>query len=167
MVKEKSKAAERESLHARAKRHAIYIIIEAIFGLSLGLGAFSLTELSIRDTHDLFTAVGFFGFSYFLILHECKRSPKKEKCKLRLFVPRFIRANSGIKSTLFRLKKHVITWKNRQIDKGLPRTVFHRGCFPLVSGLNAFSEAYASTHHSLHQEVFHRSEADLAKHQDT
>jgi len=67
MVEERSKEAERESLHARAERHAIYVIIDAVFGLSLGLGAFSLTELPIMNTRDLFTAVGFFGFSYFII----------------------------------------------------------------------------------------------------
>ena len=67
MVKEKSNEAERESLHHRAERHAIYIIIDAVFGLSLGLGAFSLTELPITNAHDLFAAVGFFGFSYFII----------------------------------------------------------------------------------------------------
>lgn len=67
MVKEKSKAAEKESLHARAERHAVYVIIDAVFGMSLGLGAYSLTELPITNAHDLFAAVGFFGFSYFII----------------------------------------------------------------------------------------------------
>lgn len=67
MVEEKSKATERESLHARSERHAMYVIIDAVFSLSLGLGAFSLTELPITNTHDLFVAVGFFGFSYFII----------------------------------------------------------------------------------------------------
>lgn len=67
MVEEKSKVAERESLHARSERRTVYIIIDAVFGLSLGLGAFSLTELPIMNTRDLFTAVGFFGFSYFII----------------------------------------------------------------------------------------------------
>ena len=67
MVEEKSEAAERESLHTRAERHAIYVIIDAVFGLSLGLGAFSLTQLPITNTQDLFVAVGFFGFSYFII----------------------------------------------------------------------------------------------------
>ena len=67
MVEEKSKAADRESLHARAERHAVYIIIDAVFGLSLGLGAFSLTELPITNASDLFAGVGFFGFSYFII----------------------------------------------------------------------------------------------------
>jgi hypothetical protein len=50
-----------------AVRHAVYTIIDAIFGLSLGLGAFSLTDLPIRNAQDLFTAVGFFGVSYFII----------------------------------------------------------------------------------------------------
>jgi len=67
MVEEKSEAAERESLHTRAERHAIYVIIDAVFGLSLGLGAFSLTQLPIMNTSDLFVSVGFFGFSYFII----------------------------------------------------------------------------------------------------
>ncbi len=67
MVKEKSKPIEKESLHARAERHAVYVIIDAVFGLSLGLGAYSLTELPITNSIDLFAAVGFFGFSYFII----------------------------------------------------------------------------------------------------
>jgi len=67
MVEEKSKATERESLHHRAERRAVYPIIDAVFGLSLGLGAFSLTELPLTDAQDLFVAIGFFGFSYFII----------------------------------------------------------------------------------------------------
>jgi hypothetical protein len=67
MVDEKSEATERESLHHRAERHATYVIIDAVFGLSLGLGAFSLTELPMRSANDLFVAIGFFGFSYFII----------------------------------------------------------------------------------------------------
>jgi len=63
----KSKVSERESLHHRAERHAMYVIIDAVFGLSLGLGAFSLTELPIGSADDLFVAIGFFGFSYFII----------------------------------------------------------------------------------------------------
>jgi hypothetical protein len=66
MVEEKSKG-ERESLHHRAERHAFHNIIDAVFGLSLGLGAFSLTELPITNAPDLFAAIGFFGFSYFII----------------------------------------------------------------------------------------------------
>ena len=58
---------EQESLHAQAERQAVYVIIDAVFGLSLGLGAFSLTELPIVNTRDLFTSVGFFGFSYVII----------------------------------------------------------------------------------------------------
>lgn len=67
MVEEKSKATERESLHHRAERHAVHTIIDAVFGLSLGLGAFSLTELPLANAQDLFAAIGFFGFSYFII----------------------------------------------------------------------------------------------------
>jgi len=67
MDKEKSEASGKESLHAQSERHAIYVIIDAVFGLSLGLGAFSLTELPIMSTRDLFLAVGFFGFSYVII----------------------------------------------------------------------------------------------------
>lgn len=66
MVEEKSEEAE-ESLHARSERYAMYVIIDAVFGLSLGLGAFSLTELPIMNTLDLLMAVGFFGFSYLII----------------------------------------------------------------------------------------------------
>jgi len=67
MAEEKNKAAEKESLHHRAERRAIHTIIDAVFGLSLGLGAFSLTELPITKAEDLFAAIGFFGFSYFVI----------------------------------------------------------------------------------------------------
>jgi hypothetical protein len=67
MVEEESKVFEKESLHHRAERHAMYVIIDAVFGLSLGLGAFSLTELPITAAQDLLMAVGFFGFSYFII----------------------------------------------------------------------------------------------------
>jgi hypothetical protein len=67
MVKEDHGKKEKESLHERSERHAIYVIIDAVFGLSLGLGAFSLTELPIVNTQGLFAAIGFFGFSYFII----------------------------------------------------------------------------------------------------
>ena len=67
MVKEKSREGAKESLHHRSERHAIYVLIDAVFGLSLGLGAFSLTELPITNAQDLFAAIGFFGFSYFVI----------------------------------------------------------------------------------------------------
>jgi hypothetical protein len=63
----RNEASQTESLHHRAERHALYIIIDAVFGLSLGLGAFSLTELPIGNANDLHTAIGFFGFSYFII----------------------------------------------------------------------------------------------------
>jgi hypothetical protein len=66
MVKENNEERE-ESLHARSERQAIYVIIDAVFGLSLGLGAFSLTELPILNTRDLLISIGFFGFSYFII----------------------------------------------------------------------------------------------------
>jgi hypothetical protein len=58
---------KKESLHERSERHAIYVIIDAVFGLSLGLGAFSLTQLPMVNTRDLLAAIGFFGFSYFII----------------------------------------------------------------------------------------------------
>lgn len=58
---------KRESLHHRAERHAVYTIIDAVFGLSLGLGAFSLTDLPLANAQDLLAAIGFFGFSYFII----------------------------------------------------------------------------------------------------
>jgi len=67
MVEEESAEAKKESLHKRSERHAIYTIIDAVFGLSLGLGAFSLTDLPMLNTSDLLTAIGFFGFSYFII----------------------------------------------------------------------------------------------------
>ena len=67
MVERKSEAAQRESLHHRSERRAIYVIMDAVFGLSLGLGAFSLTELPIANAQDLFASIAFFGFSYFVI----------------------------------------------------------------------------------------------------
>jgi hypothetical protein len=67
MAKENNEKKDMESLHERSERHAIYVIIDAVFGLSLGLGAFSLTELPIANTHDLLVAIGFFGFSYVII----------------------------------------------------------------------------------------------------
>jgi hypothetical protein len=67
MVNKSGEEVKRESLHAESERHAIYVIIDAIFGLSLGLGAFSLTELPILSSLDLYVAVGFFGFSYLVI----------------------------------------------------------------------------------------------------
>lgn len=60
-------AAEKESLHSHAERHAVYTIIDAVSGLSLGLGAFSLTELPASTAKNLFLSVGFFGFSYLII----------------------------------------------------------------------------------------------------
>jgi hypothetical protein len=67
LTKDSHEREKEESLHARSEREAIYVIIDAIFGLSLGLGAFSLTELPIMNTSDLFVAIGFFGFSYIII----------------------------------------------------------------------------------------------------
>ena len=67
IMKKNNEEIQKESLHERSERHAIYVIIDAVFGLSLGLGAFSLTELPIVNTHDLLVAIGFFGFSYFII----------------------------------------------------------------------------------------------------
>jgi apolipoprotein N-acyltransferase len=67
MVEEKNEVSGKESLHHRAERRAVHTIIDAVFGLSLGLGAFSLTELPITNAQDLFVAIGFFGFSYFII----------------------------------------------------------------------------------------------------
>ncbi len=67
MVEEDRSEERKESLHAQSERHAIYTIIDAVFGLSLGLGAFSLTDLPLLSTHDLLIAIGFFGFSYFII----------------------------------------------------------------------------------------------------
>ena len=66
MAKEKIETVK-ESLHHQAERHAIYTIVDAVFGLSLGLGAFSLTELPITEPQELFLAISFFGFSYFVI----------------------------------------------------------------------------------------------------
>jgi hypothetical protein len=67
LVGEEPEEAEEESLHARSERHAIYVIIDAVFGLSLGLGAFSLTQLPMANTRDLLISIGFFGLSYFII----------------------------------------------------------------------------------------------------
>ena len=67
MVADNAKMEEKEDLHHRAERRAVYVIIDAVFGLSLGLGAFSLTDVPLDSSQDLFVAVGFFGFSYAII----------------------------------------------------------------------------------------------------
>lgn len=67
MVDDEREMEEKEDLHHRAERRAVYVIIDAVFGLSLGLGAFSLTDVPLASSQDLFVAAGFFGFSYFII----------------------------------------------------------------------------------------------------
>jgi len=67
ILEEETSKARKESVHQQAERHALYIIIDAVFGLALGLGAFSLTDIPLRNGHDLFLAVSFFAFSYFVI----------------------------------------------------------------------------------------------------
>ncbi len=56
-----------ESLHHRSERRAMHIVTDAVFGLALGLGAFSLIEYPINTLNDIFVAIGFFALTFFLI----------------------------------------------------------------------------------------------------
>ena len=47
---------------------AIAGIIDALFGLALGLGAFSLTSFPLRELVDVFDAILFFGVTYIFIV---------------------------------------------------------------------------------------------------
>ena len=66
-MEEGTSKPRKESVHQQAERNALYAIIDAVFGLALGLGAFSLTDIPLRSGHDLFLAVAFFAFSYIVI----------------------------------------------------------------------------------------------------
>ncbi|NHI83145.1 MAG: hypothetical protein EAX81_02405 [Candidatus Thorarchaeota archaeon] len=57
----------KESLHQRSERKAIQIITDTVFGLALGLGAFSLTEYEISTIEDVYFAIGFFFLTFFLV----------------------------------------------------------------------------------------------------
>jgi len=58
MVNEKISVQER----------AIAGIIDGLFGLALGLGAFSLTSFPLRELSDVFDAIFFFGVTYIFII---------------------------------------------------------------------------------------------------
>ena len=45
----------------------MYIITDAVFGLAIGLAAFSLTEYEITVVEDVFFAIGFFFLTFFFI----------------------------------------------------------------------------------------------------
>ena len=56
-----------ESLHHASERRAMYIITDAVFGLAIGLAAFSLTEYEITVVEDVYFAIGFFFLTFFFI----------------------------------------------------------------------------------------------------
>ena len=56
-----------ESKHQRSERRAVQIITDAVFGLSIGLAAFSLTEYQISVIEDVYFAIGFFFLTFFFI----------------------------------------------------------------------------------------------------
>ena len=45
----------------------MYIITDAVFGLAIGLAAFSLTEYEISVVEDVYFAIGFFFMTFFFI----------------------------------------------------------------------------------------------------
>ena len=45
----------------------MYVIADAVFGLAIGLSAFSLTELEITSINDVYFAIGFFFLTFFFI----------------------------------------------------------------------------------------------------
>ena len=57
-----------ESLHRKSERRAMYIITDAVFGLALGLAAFSLVEYQILTVEDVYFAIGFFAITFFLLV---------------------------------------------------------------------------------------------------
>jgi uncharacterized membrane protein len=57
----------RESLHQASERKAMYVVTDAVFGLAIGLSAFSLTELEITNINDVYFAIGFFFLTFFFI----------------------------------------------------------------------------------------------------
>ena len=46
----------------------MYIITDAVFGLALGLAAFSLVEYQIITVEDVYFAIGFFAITFFLLV---------------------------------------------------------------------------------------------------
>jgi uncharacterized membrane protein len=58
---------EKESLHQRSERRAFQIITDAVFGLAIGLAAFSLTDFEINVVEDIYIAIGFFFLTFFFI----------------------------------------------------------------------------------------------------
>ena len=57
----------KETLHQRSERRAIQIIADAVFGLAIGLAAFSLTDFEINVIEDIYFAIGFFFMTFFFI----------------------------------------------------------------------------------------------------
>jgi uncharacterized membrane protein len=56
-----------ESLHHKSERRAMHIITDAVFGLALGLAAFSLVDFQITIVEDVYFAIGFFAITFFLV----------------------------------------------------------------------------------------------------
>jgi hypothetical protein len=56
-----------ESLHHGSERRAMYVVTDAVFGLAIGLAAFSLTEYQITVMEDVYFAIGFFFLTFFFI----------------------------------------------------------------------------------------------------
>ncbi|MFW9986049.1 MAG: hypothetical protein ACFFDJ_05770 [Candidatus Odinarchaeota archaeon] len=57
-----------ESLHHKSERRAMHIITDAVFGLALGLAAFSLVDYQITIVEDVYFAIGFFAITFFLLV---------------------------------------------------------------------------------------------------
>jgi uncharacterized membrane protein len=56
-----------ESLHHQSERRAMHIVTDAVFGLALGLAAFSLVDYQITTVEDVYFAIGFFAITFFLV----------------------------------------------------------------------------------------------------
>jgi hypothetical protein len=57
----------REDLHHASERRAMHVITDAVFGLAIGLAAFSLTEFEITVIEDVYFAIGFFFLTFFFV----------------------------------------------------------------------------------------------------
>jgi uncharacterized membrane protein len=57
-----------ESLHHKSERRAMHVITDAVFGLALGLAAFSLVDYQITTVDDVFFAIGFFALTFTLVV---------------------------------------------------------------------------------------------------
>jgi uncharacterized membrane protein len=57
-----------ESLHHKSERRAMHVITDAVFGLALGLAAFSLVDYQITTVEDVLFAIGFFAVTFSLVV---------------------------------------------------------------------------------------------------